>query len=68
MVLKIMSIILYSQGRGAFKDKTELRTSSKYTLRHIESRVKVDKRLREESKDDKSMINCNTLGYNLLLK
>ena len=63
-----MSIILYSQGRGAFKDKTELRTSSKYTLRHIESRVKVDKRLREESKDDKSMINCNTLGYNLLLK
>lgn len=43
-----------SQGRGAFKDKIELKTSSKYTLRHTESRVKVHKRPREEGKD-KSM-------------
>lgn len=45
-----------SQGRGAFKDKIELKTSSKYTLRHTESRVRVSKRSRGESKDDESKI------------
>lgn len=43
-----------SQGRGAFKDKVELKTSSKYTLRHTESRVKVSKRLRGGNKEDES--------------
>ena len=56
LCLKYINYI-YSQGRGAFKDKTELKTTSKYTLRHTESRVKICKRLRGQTKDDdKSMI------------
>lgn len=50
----IMYLYIDSQGRGAFKDKVELKTSSKYTLRHTESRVKVSKRLRGENKEDES--------------
>lgn len=49
-----MYLYIDSQGRGAFKDKVELKTSSKYTLRHTESRVKVSKRLRGENKEDES--------------
>ena len=50
----IMYLYIDSQGRGAFKDKVELKTSSKYTLRHTESRVKVSKRLRGGNKEDES--------------
>ncbi|XP_065909317.1 histone-lysine N-methyltransferase KMT5B-like isoform X2 [Dysidea avara] len=43
-----------SKGRGAFRDRSELKTKSKYTLRHTESRVKINKRSRDESQDDQS--------------
>jgi len=62
----------YSKGRGAFKDRSELKTKSKYTLRHTEKRVNINKRPRDESKDDQSTcaltVSCILLyiQYNLI--